>query len=172
MANFQTQSQWENESIDLPQEEISTTEDSGSNHSHRKIYIIIALLFVLALTTIFSIYNFARPIEGTWVRQADDHIGAEAMVVEVVRSGSFYEGKVISDSADSTKFKTGQIKWFQLHKIGFGIYEFYDLCEDEDTNTFYYDGTVSTLTVQPGGKSLTIDSPKHTRGAHQIWIKQ
>lgn len=172
MANFQTQTQWENESIDLPQAELSSTDDLDGGHSHKKIYIIIGLLFSLALTTAFSVYNFARPIEGTWIRQADDNVGAEGMIVEVVRSGAFYEGKVVSDSVDKTKFKSGQIKWFQLHKVGFGVYEFYDLCEDEETNTFYYDGVVSTLTVQAGGKSLTLDAPKHAQGAHQIWIKQ
>lgn len=176
MGQFQTQGQWENDSINpepfldssSPDEKTITPQRAGIH----KIYIIIAAVFITAVTSILLIYNFARPIEGIWVRQADDNIGAEGMTIEVIKNGSYYEGKVTSGSNDSSKFKEGQIKWFQLKKIGFGIYECYDLCQDETTNNFYYDGTVSTLTVMSGGKSLNLVAPKHSAGANQIWIKQ
>ncbi len=170
----QAQSQWENESFDealLPSGSNNNSNDN-SKKSHTKIYVLIAAVFIIALISIYCIYTFARPIEGTWIRQTDDHIGAEGMVVEVVKNGSVFEGKVIEDSDDTTKFKKGQVKWFQLQKVGFGVYECFDLCIDEETNSFYYDGTISTLTVLSGGNTLTLDAPKHTVGAHQIWIKQ
>lgn len=175
MSNFQTQaqSQWENESIN---EEIlaqSSSNNSNNNKkSHHKIYILITVFFIIALISIISVYTFARSIEGTWIRQADDHTGAEGMAVEVVKNGSVLEGKVIADSDDPTKFKEGQIKWFQLRKVGFGTYECFDLCLDEETNAFYYDDTVSTLTILSGGNTLILDAPKHTKGAHQMWVKQ
>ena len=174
MSQFQTQSQWENDQKqDIFWEDNSSFQINPKNKKNpHLIYLIIGFVFFIALTIIFSIYNFARPIEGTWIRQADDNYGAEGMTIEVVKSGSFYEGKVTSDSNDSSKFKKGQIKWFQLKKVGFGLYECYDLCQDEENNTFSYDDIISTLTVMSGGKSLTIDSPKHSAGAHQIWIKQ
>lgn len=172
MANFQTQEQWENDSVS--QDIFSHTNETSHhrNNNHKKIYIITAVIFTLSLVIILSIYTFARSIEGTWIRQADDNIGAEGMTIEVIKHGGSFEGKVTSDSDSSTKFKKGQIKWFQLKKIGFGVYECYDLCQDEATNNFYYDGTVSTLTVAPGGKSLNLVAPKHSAGANQIWIKQ
>ena len=176
MSSFQAQaqSQWENESFNENMLPTSSSDNSNDKRrsSHTKIYILITAIFIIAIIVIYSVYTFARPIEGTWIRQADDHIGAEGMVVEVVKNGSEYEGKVIGDSDDATKFKKGQVKWFQLKKVGFGIYECFDLCVDEETNSFYYDGTVSTLTVLSGGNSLTLDAPNHTFGAHQIWTKQ
>lgn len=174
MGQFQTQSQWENEQeqdIFLEGNSSSQT-NTPNNKNSRLIYLIIGIVFVIAIVTVFLVYNFARPIEGTWVRQADDNYGAEGMTIEVIKNGSFYEGKVTSDSNDSSKFKEGQIKWFQLRKVGFGLYECYDLCQYEETNTFGYDDVTSTLTVMSGGRSLTLDSPKHSAGAHQIWIKQ
>lgn len=173
MNEFQTQSQWENEQHDIINEDNSS---SPQNAPHSKspyhIYRIIGIIFVISIIAIFSIYNFARPIEGIWIRQADDNYGAEGMTIEVVKNGDFYEGKVTSDSDDSSKFKEGQVKWFQLKKVGFGLYECYDLCQYEETNSFGYDDVISTLTVMPGGKSLTVDSPKFSAGAHQLWIKQ
>lgn len=175
MSNFQTQaqSQWENESSNEKILAPSSSNSSNDNKkSHRKIYLFIAICFIIALISIISVYTFARPIEGTWIRQADDHIGAEGMAVEVVKNGSVLEGKVIADSDDPSKFKEGQIKWFQLRKVGFGTYECFDLCLDEETNAFYYDDTVSTLTIMSGGNTLILDAPRHTMGAHQIWVKQ
>lgn len=173
MNDFQTQSQWENEQQDIFSEGNSSFKKNMSNNKKTyRIYQIIGIIFVISIIAIFSIYNFARPIEGTWVRQADDNYGAEGMTIEVVKNGSFYEGRVTSDSNDTSKFKEGQVKWFQLRKVGFGLYECYDLCQYEETNSFGYDDVVSTLTVMPGGKSLTVDSPKFSAGAHQIWVKQ
>lgn len=172
MNEFQTQSQWENEQQNIRLEDNFDHSDIHNNKKSHQIYWIIGIIFVIAIVTIFSIYNFARPIEGTWIRQADDNYGAEGMTIEVIKNGSFYEGKVTSDSDSSSKFKKGQIKWFQLRKVGFGLYECYDLCQDEETNTFNYDDITSTLTIMPGGKSLTLDAPKRSAGAHQLWIKQ
>lgn len=172
MANFQTQGQWENDSISQDIFFDTSETKPHRNNNHKKLYIIIAVIFTLSLAIILSIYTFARPIEGSWIRQADDNIGAEGMTIEVIKHGRTFEGKVTSDSDSSTKFKKGQIKWFQLKKIGFGVYECYDLCQDEATNNFYYDGAVSTLTVAPGGKSLNLVASRHTAGDNQIWIKQ
>ncbi len=174
MSNFQTQSQWENEQKQdiFSENNFSFQSNTPTPKKSYPVYLIIGIIFVTAIAAIFSVYNFARPIEGTWIRQSDDNYGAEGMTIEVIKNGSFYEGKVTSASNDSSKFKEGQIKWFQLKKIGFGLYECYDLCQYEETNTFGYDDVTSTLTVMSGGKSLTIDSPKHSAGAHQIWIKK
>ncbi len=174
MSQFQTQSQWENEQKqDIFLEDNSSFQtNTPNNKKPHRIYLIIGIIFVIAIITIFSVYNFARPIEGTWIRQTDDNYGAEGMTVKVVKNGSFYEGKVTSDSNSSSKFKKGQIKWFQLRKVGFGLYKCYDLCQYQETNTFSYDDVISTLTVMSGGKSLTIDTPKSSTGAHQIWLKQ
>ncbi len=170
MSNFQAQGQWENEQI--PEIDEGNKPISTRNNGNKKIYIIIGIVFVTVVLGILAVYHYARPIEGIWLRQADDHIGAEGMTVEVVKTGSLYEGKVITGSDDPTKFKAGQIKWFEIRKVGFGIYECYDLCEDEENGAFYYDGTISTIKVLPGGKTLNLVTTKDAAGSNQLWTKQ
>ena len=178
MAQFQSQGQWENESQSVPEQILDeNTNEHGENvlkqkSSNKKILLLILLLFSLAVVGIAAVYMKGRSVEGIWVRQADDNYGAEGMTVEVKKVGSLYEGKVIQGSDDSTKFRSGQVKWFQLKKVGFGVYEGYNLSEEEETQTFYYDGTVSTWTVHAGGKSLTLESPGASAGAHQLWLKE
>ena len=103
MANFQTQEQWENDSVS--QDIFSHTNETSHhrNNNHKKIYIITAVIFTLSLVIILSIYTFARSIEGTWIRQADDNIGAEGMTIEVIKHGGSFEGKVTSDSDSRTR---------------------------------------------------------------------
>ena len=178
MAKFQTQGQWENESQQfqeqiLDENSLEQGEQSvNQQFPYKKILLLILLAFSIAVVGILAVYANGRSIEGIWIRQADDNYGAEGMTVEVKKNGSLYEGKVIQGSDNPNKFRSGQVKWFQLRKVGFGVYEGYNLSEDEETQTFFYDDVITTWTVHFGGKSLTIETPGNGPGAHQLWLKE
>ncbi len=171
MSNFQSQGQWENEteSIILDKEHSDSLSGKVSIKIKKSSLFIIVVSFVAIVAAIIAIYSFARPIEGVWVRQADDTSNA-GMIVKVSKNGSVLQGVVLDPS--NSDFEADQIKWLNISKIGFGKYECSDLHSD-GFSTNYVD-TLSTITVFKGGNSLKIvtNSQTSNQGQFQVWIKQ
>lgn len=172
MSRFQTQSQWENETQQNGAAAFESATDNKGIQISKKGLLLGGSLLIIIFLGIIALYIFGRPIEGTWVRQMDDNSTLAGMTVEVKRDGNILEGTIISMPEGAIGFEVGQIKWFQIKKVGFGKYEFYDLIHHETTGTYSY-GTTSILTVLQGGNQLTLATDgSNSRGNFQVWVKQ
>ncbi len=175
MPNFQSQGQWENETenIILDKEQLDSLSSKVSVKIKKSSLFIIVASFVAIVAAIIAIYSFARPIEGVWVRQEDDtHVAG--MTVEVKCVNGVLQGEIIDMDEGIGTFEVGLIKWYDIKKVGFGQYQLQSLIGiGGSSNTYHYDGTISHITVNRGGKSLSLTTPNsNVTGAFQIWIKQ
>ena len=181
MASFQTQSQWENENLPDIEYNIDSGNDSSLKKNNNRIKIrkstllIIASSMIVIVALLLSVYIAARPIEGVWIRQMDDNSTLAGMTVEVRKNGGVTEGVIITMPEGAEEFEVGQVKWFDIQKVGFGKYQFRDLTYSGNTETYYYRNSDSDLlSVMSGGKRLTIscsDRTQRDKGAFQVWIK-
>ncbi len=177
MSSFQTQSQWENSSsvsefqIDLePDHESGLKKKTGQNN--KKALIIAGSATAIVIAVLLSVYMFARPIEGIWVRQTDTNYTVAGMTVEVRRNGRALEGVIISMPEGAEAFEVGQIKWFNIRKVGFGRYSFQDLTHSDSSGSYYYHRESDILAVSSGGKNLSIiTSQPDQKGHYQVWLK-
>ncbi len=176
MNQFQTQNQWENESDNIVFDK--NTSDSSSRkvsvYVKKSSLILIITTFIVVIAIILSIYIFARPIEGVWIRQQDDNSTLAGMTVEVKKNNGSIDGTIIAMPEGAETFEVGQVKWFNMKKVGFGVYQGQSLGAYEDTGgcVYHYDNNVSTMTILHGGDKLTLVSPDVEKGGFQIWIKQ
>ena len=175
MDQFQTQSQWENETEDAL---VRTTGSSKKPHRHgitinKKTILVLSALLIIGLAAGLYYYSAARSIEGIWVRQMDDNTSVAGMTVEVRRNGSRLEGVIISMPAGAESFYVGQVKWFGIHKTGFGKYEYYDLISKDNGSEYDYGSNIDDMVVSADESQLTISSNNDTeKGQHQLWVKQ
>ncbi len=162
------QSQWENG--------LQNMEEYAEDHHpiqkrvelNKSLLIVSIGIAVLVLGIILSVYAFARPIEGVWIRQQDDTRNM-GLVVAVRKDGNSFFGEIIE--AKGTDFENGQIKWMNIKKVGFGRYKCYDL--HAGSGIYNYKNITSTMVVNSGGKTMTIFTDQKTAdsGQFQIWHK-
>ncbi len=140
----------------------------------KKVLLVATPIAAVVILALIALFIFGRPLDGTWIRQLDDNGTLAGMTVEVSRNGGVLEGKIISMPSGANAFEVGQTKWFEIKKVGFGKYKFYDLVSYSDGSYSYEYDRPSMIRVLPGGNRLmlTVESNDNYLGKTQVWIKQ
>ena len=194
MSQFQAQTQWENESMQSTNPLVTDgteTIEKKSGNTQRILLLLGIVVLAVVIIAVIAVHHFSRSVEGIWIRQVDNsNVGG--MIVEVRQNGDMLQGTILSLPSGAPRFETGQIKWANISKTGYGEYLLYDLiCTDttEDSGVrryYHYGDTESQLTVQPGGKVLIISQNSQPSdlvasdeirvnvnlGSQQVWIRQ
>ena len=175
MAQYQSQSQWEN---DLQNTEspisFSTVAQPKGLVVSKKALLVGCGIALTVLCLLLLLYAFGRSVEGIWVRQSDDNSTLSGMKVEVRRNSGKLEGTIVSIPEGAYAFEEGQIKWAEIKKVGFGKYQCFDLSFLQPENIYSYEGS-TLLSIGPGGKQMTLQTMASgivQRGRHQLWVKE
>ena len=174
MAQYQSQSQWENELQNMESAVSSSAEKQRGIVVSKKTLILGGGIVLTIFCLLLVLYAFGRPLEGTWVRQSDDNSTLSGMKVEVRNNGGKLEGTIVSMPDGAYAFEEGQIKWAEIKKVGFGKYQCVDLSFLQPENIYSYEGS-TLLSVGPGGKQMTLQTVTNQivqRGRHQLWLKE
>ena len=134
--------------------------------------LIIPAIFTLALSFILAFIMLYKPIgsiEGVWVRQPDDNMYANGIVVRVENSNGVRTGEVIKID-DESAMPIGTFKWKNFQKDALNVFGYYDMSFSENPSERTY--ATGYALVSLDGKKLTIYNPGASFGRNQVWIKE
>ena len=160
-----------------------TNENAGydykdiGNEMIKKRKIDLKRVIIVSIVTVFLSFVFSfcmlnktmASLEGKWVRQPDDNMMANGMVIEIKNDGGMYIGQVVAIN-DESGMPIGTVKWNGFQKDALNVFAYYD----KSFSTIDSDGTYSVAygLVSPSGDKITLYCPGVSVGTHQVWLKE
>lgn len=150
--------------------------DTG-NEMIKKRKIDLKKVIIVSIVTVFLSFVFSfcmlnktmASLEGKWVRQPDDNMMANGMVIEIKNDGGMYIGEVVAID-DESGMPIGTVKWNGFQKDALNVFAYYDMFLSTNVSERTYE--IAYGLVSPSGDKITLYCPGASVGAHQVWLKE